>query len=143
MGTIIQIKRILLEGSGLDKSNKLLDELDQFLKDYNIPKTELIIFGSFILGIKDIRSPNDLDIGITEKYFDQIKLKNKNIKDQSHLHINIGNLSFIKKENLPRYKNQNLFDIKHQNYNGYKTITFEQWKEMQRRDPRKKDKDVL
>lgn len=122
---------------------KLFNELDIFLKKYSIPKDQVIVFGSAVIGLKGLRTPNDLDIGITENGISIIKKYYSPAKGSYGAQYDIGKLSFIHELALPKFKGQSLFSQKVDKYNGINIITFEQWKEMQKHDPLQKDKQFL
>lgn len=80
---IIPIKKIILEAiqrhtynqnniemspeDHIRNTNNLYKNLNRFSKEYNIPKRDLVVFGSSALGIQGLRTPNDLDIGIRKE----------------------------------------------------------------------------
>lgn len=45
----------------------------QALDELNIPKDQLVVVGSGILGVKEIRAIDDIDLVVTEKAFDTLK----------------------------------------------------------------------
>lgn len=155
----IPIKRILLEATHriqtndpnnfspediIKHTNNLYSQLNILSKKYNIPKDKLLIFGSAALGLKGLRKPNDLDIGIHPDYLNNIKQYNKPTRGSYGAQYDIGNLSFIHQQALPKLNGQNLFDLENLNkVKGYNTINFDHWKEMQRKDPLQKDKRFL
>ena len=124
-------------------TEKLYDLLEQFVKKHNIPKEDIIIFGSVILGLKGLRSPNDLDIGIRQKSIPILKKNYSAAKGSYGAQYDIGKLSFIHELAVPKYNNQSLFNQKMIKHRGFNTITFEQWKNMQKKDPLQKDKNFL
>ena len=155
---IIPIKQILLEAihrhqdinietlspkQHIRNTDILYDELNRFLKKYKIPKDHIVIFGSVALGIKGLRSPNDLDIGIKKESIPILKQNFKPVKGSYGAQYDIGKLSFVHELAVPKYNGGSLFDQKTKNYKGVPTITFDQWKEMQRNDPLQKDKRFL
>ena len=75
----------------IKNTEKLFNELNIFLKKYNIPKDQIIIFGSAVLGLKGLRTPNDLDIGITENGISTIK----NIIVQLKVHMELNMILVI------------------------------------------------
>lgn len=127
----------------IKNTEKLFSELNIFLKKYNIPKDQIIIFGSAVLGLKGLRTPNDLDIGITENGLSIIKKYYSPAKGSYGAQYDIGNLSFIHESAVPKFKGQSLFNQKVDKYKGINIISFEQWKEMQKHDPLQKDKQFL
>ena len=135
--------KMLLPEHHINNTNQLYKELDDFIKLNNIPKEHLIIFGSSALGLKGLRTPNDLDIGIRKESIPLIKNKYKPAKGSYGAQYDIGKLSFIHELALPKFKGQSLFDQTLDNHQGFKTINFEQWKEMQKHDPLQKDKRFL
>ena len=155
---IIPIKQILLEAihrhqdinietlspkQHIRNTDILYDELNRFLKKYKIPKDHIVIFGSAALGIKGLRSPNDLDIGIKKEYIPLLKQNFKPVKGSYGAQYDIDKLSFVHELAVPKYNGGSLFDQKTKNYKGVPTITFDQWQEMQRNDPLQKDKQYL
>ena len=127
----------------IKNTEKLFNELNIFLKKYNIPKDQIIIFGSAVLGLKGLRTPNDLDIGITENGISTIKKYYSPAKGSYGAQYDIGNLSFIHELTIPKFKGQSLFNQKVDKYKGVNIISFEQWKEMQKHDPLQKDKKFI
>jgi hypothetical protein len=127
----------------IKNTEKLFSELNMFLKKYNIPKDQIIIFGSAVLGLKGLRTPNDLDIGIKENGLSIIKKYYSPAKGSYGAQYDIGKISFIHELALPKIKGQSLFSQKVDTYKGYNIITFDQWKEMQKHDPLQKDKKFL
>lgn len=127
----------------IKNTEKLFNELNIFLKKYNIQKDQIIIFGSAVLGLKGLRTPNDLDIGITENGISIIKKYYSPAKGSYGAQYDIGNLSFINELAIPKFKGQSLFNQKVDKYKGINIISFDQWKEMQKHDPLQKDKQFL
>lgn len=55
---------------------QIISELEKF----NFPKNEYAIFGSGPLAIRELRESNDIDVIVTKKLFEKLKLENpKNI----------------------------------------------------------------
>ena len=127
----------------IKNTEKLFNELNIFLKKYNISKDQIIIFGSAVLGLKGLRTPNDLDIGIRKEYIPLLKQNFKPVKGSYGTQYDIDKLSFVHELAVPKYNGGSLFDQKTKNYKGVPTITFDQWQEMQRNDPLQKDKRFL
>ena len=156
---IIPIKKIILEAiqrhtynqnniemspeDHIRNTNNLYKNLNQFSKEYNIPKRDLVVFGSSALGIQGLRTPNDLDIGIRKEYIPLLKQNFKPVKGSYGTQYDIDKLSFTHELAVPKYNGGSLFDQKTKNYKGVPTITFDQWQEMQRNDPLQKDKQYL
>ena len=155
---IIPIKQILLEAihrhqdinietlspkQHIRNTDILYDELNRFLKKYKIPKDHIVIFGSAALGIKGLRSPNDIDIGIKKESIPILEQNFKPVKGSYGAQYDIGKLSFVHELAVPKYNGQSLFNQQMREYKGIRTITFNQWKEMQRKDPLQKDKRFL
>lgn len=155
----IPIKQILLEAiqrhtynqnniemspeDHIRNTNNLYKNLNQFSKEYNIPKRDLVVFGSSALGIQGLRTPNDLDIGIRKEYIPLLKQNFKPVKGSYGTQYDIDKLSFVHELAVPKYNGGSLFDQKTRTYKGVPTITFDQWQEMQRNDPLQKDKQYL
>lgn len=154
----IPIKQILLEAiqrhsdknisdltpeQNIQNTNLLYKKLNQLIKQYKIPKDHLVIFGSSALGLKGLRTPNDLDIGIRKESVPILKQNFKPVKGSYGSQYDIGNLSFVHELAVPKYNKQSLFDQPMSKHKGINTITFDQWKEMQKRDPLQKDKRFL
>jgi hypothetical protein len=124
----------------------LLDELKTFCSEHDVPKNSIVLFGSIVLGIHGLRYPNDLDIGIKKDVFEKIQkeLNKPNCKPGSECaQLDIGNLSFIHEIAVPNVNDKSLFSIDGTTIDGFKVITFDQWKEMQKKDPLKKDAKFL
>ena len=124
-------------------TNALYRNLSKIAKRYNIPKEHLIIFGSSALGIKGLRTPNDLDIGIRKDYIPILKQNFTPTKGSYGAQYDVGKLSFVHELALPKYNGQSLFNLPTQKHKGINTITFDQWKEMQKHDPLQKDKKFI
>ena len=127
----------------VSNTNELFSELDKLCSKYKISKDSLIIFGSAVLGLKGLRSPNDLDIGIKKNSISILKDNFSPAKGSYGAQYDIGKISFIHELALPKIKGQSLFSQKIDTYKGYNIITFDQWKEMQKHDPLQKDKKFL
>ena len=127
----------------VSNTNELFSELDKLCSKYKISKDSLIIFGSAVLGLKGLRSPNDLDIGIKKNSISILKDNFSPAKGSYGAQYDIGKISFIHELALPKIKGQSLFSQKVDTYKGYNIITFDQWKEMQKHDPLQKDKKFL
>ena len=158
---IIPIKQIILEAihrhqdtqslqtieltpeQHIKNTNQLYQNLNQLSKQYNIPKEHLLVFGSSALGLQGLRTPNDLDIGIRKESIPILKQNFKPAKGSYGAQYDIGNLSFVHELAVPKYNGQSLFDQQMRKHKGINTITFDQWKEMQRNDPLQKDKRFL
>ena len=54
----------------------ILKELDHVIKIYDIDRNDMLIVGSYPLQIKDIRTSNDIDIVISDKYRKELEIKN-------------------------------------------------------------------
>ena len=140
---LVSIKRHTYNQNNIEMSpedhirntNNLYKNLNQFSKEYNIPKRDLVVFGSSALGIQGLRTPNDLDIGITKNGISIIKKHYSPAKGSYGAQYDIGNLSFIHELTIPKFKGQSLFNQKVDKYKGINIISFEQWKEMQKHDP--------
>ena len=65
----------------VSNTNELFSELDKLCSKYKISKDSLIIFGSAVLGLKGLRSPNDLDIGIKKNSISILKIIFLQLKD--------------------------------------------------------------
>lgn len=154
---VVPIKQILLEAiqrhqdpsiqdidyspeQHIQNTNALYRNLSKISKQYNIPKEHLIVFGSSALGIKGLRTPNDLDIGIRKESIPILKQNFKPAKGSYGAQYDVGKLSFVHELSVPKYNGQSLFDQQTQKHKGINTITFDQWKEMQKHDPLQKDK---
>jgi len=139
-------KYIILESSGLLRSESLLKKLKTFLKKHNIPQDSIILFGSIVLGLHNLRDPNDLDIAIKEQYFNQLRKDNKDKCNMYCAQIDIGDLSFIHEKAVPKIKNKNIFDLPEKFFikkDGIKIISNVTWKTMKKHDDkihREKDK---
>jgi hypothetical protein len=127
-----------------------LKALDKILKQYKIPRSAIILFGSVNLGIRKLRCMNDLDCSISEKYFKRIqqKIGDTNCKVGSYCaEINIGEISFIHEKATPKIKDKYLSEIEDESYfdfiDGFKVINKKTWETMQKQDPDKKDKKFL
>lgn len=154
---IIPIKQILTEAiyrhqefvqdltpeQNIKNTRLLYNKLNQLSKQYQIPKEHLMVFGSAALGLKGLRTPNDLDIAIKRESLPIIKQNFKPVKGSYGTQYDIGKLSFVHELAVPKYNGQNLFDQSGQKYKGIPTITYDQWKEMQKKDPLQKDKRFL
>lgn len=127
----------------ISNTNLLYKKLHSISKQYNIPTDHLVIFGSAALGLNGLRTPNDLDIGIRKESIPILKSNFKPTKGSYGAQYDIDNLSFIHELALPKYNGQSLFDQHMRKHKGINTITFEQWKEMQKHDPLQKDKRFL
>jgi len=125
--------------------NHLLKLLDTFCKEYNIPKKDIIIFGSSVLARNGIRDVKDLDICIPDLVFNKIS-NNKELKFETKVAscectLTKDTLSFISTKCIPiPYKDLNSSTIKVQ---GFKMISKETWIKMQKKDPDAKDRKYI
>jgi hypothetical protein len=129
----------------IKRSNFLLKQLLIFCKNNNINKKDLILFGSIVLGLKGLRFPNDLDIGIRAHYMEDLNKKFNQFKVPGSYgtQITIHDLSFIHELALPKLNGQNLFELQHEEIFNIPIISFNTWKQMQYNDPNQRDRKFL
>lgn len=124
---------------------KLLNLLDEYCKEFNIPKKDLIIFGSSVLARNSIRDVKDLDIMMPDIQFKKM-VNNKDTKFDILTYgceatLTKDTLSFISTKCTPcKYKEMNKDTVLIQ---GFKCISKDTWIKMQKKDPDNKDKEYI
>jgi hypothetical protein len=115
--------------------DKLLKTFDIFIKKNNLKKDDFVIFGSSVLAINGIRSPNDLDICTPAHIFKELKKHALGKCSKYCAQIDIGKLSFIHELAVPKTFNKNTTQL----YKGFKFITNNNWIQMCKKDVEGKD----
>lgn len=121
------------------------NELESILEKYKIDKKDICLVGSIVLGLKNIRTPKDLDICIRSdirkrllnKHKDLNKLKSGTINFTSNCQSGLNRYAKIGISDDDLFNNENFYEV----IDGYKVAKLEV--EFSHKIVRNREKDIL
>lgn len=119
----------------MEKFKKNLKILDEFCKEFNLPKKDLIVFGSAVLARNGIKDINNLNISLPSMQYKKLinnpDITFENVKKDCEATLTKGTLQFTNNDcNSVKFGTLNKDTIL---IGGFKHISIDTWKEMQKK----------